>query len=84
MEHEFEDTLYGGTRSGRPQPDMTGSTDEQGGPHVGDESIEMDVAVDEKTLRAMRRSRYLRSAAVTGIFVLLWCVTGVRLFCTLS
>lgn len=72
MENEFEDTLYGGTHSGCRQPNTTGSTDDHGKPHLEDESIEMNVTVDEKTLRAMRRTRYLRSAAVTGIFVLLW------------
>jgi hypothetical protein len=39
-----------------------------------DQSMEMGVTIDEKTLRSLKRSRYLRSAAVTGIFVLLWYV----------
>jgi hypothetical protein len=72
LEHEFEDTLFRGTESDRRTHHMASERDEYGKHHLDDQSMEMEAGVDEETLRAMRRSRYIRSAAVTGIFVLLW------------
>lgn len=74
LEHEFEDTLFRGTETDRRNHDIAPGRDGQAKHHLDNQSMEMDVAVDEETLRAMRRSRYIRSAAVTGIFVLLWWV----------
>lgn len=72
LEHEFEDTLFRGTESDRRNHLMASERDEYGKHHLDDQSMEMEAGVNEATLRAMRRSRYIRSAAVTGIFVLLW------------
>lgn len=76
IEHEIQDTLFRGTEADRRSHNLTReeSRESQFKYHLDDQSMEMDVTIDEKTLRSMRRSRYLRSAAVTGIFVLLWCV----------
>lgn len=76
LEHEFQDTLFRGSEADRRIRGLAReeSRDSQSKYHLEDQSMEMDVTIDEKTLRSLRRSRYLRSAAVTGIFVLLWYV----------
>lgn len=74
LEHEIQDTLFRGSEVDRRIHDLTleESRESQMKYHMEDPSMDMDVSIDEKTLRTLRRSRYLRSAAVTGIFVLLW------------
>jgi hypothetical protein len=75
LEHEIEDTLFRGSevdhRNHRLSRERSHSRESKQYCEE-DLSMEMDVTIDEDTLKKMRRSRYLRSAAVTGIFVMLW------------
>lgn len=76
LEHEIEDTLFRGSEADKRKHGLTReeSRESQTKYHPEDQSMDMDVSIDEETLRRLRRARYLRSAAVTGIFVLLWWV----------
>ncbi|KAJ9101762.1 hypothetical protein QFC21_003101 [Naganishia friedmannii] len=75
LEHEIEDTLFRGSEVDHRNHLLLrerSQSRESKQYCQEDISMEMDATIDEDTLKKMRRSRYLRSAAVTGIFVMLW------------
>ncbi|KAI5452697.1 hypothetical protein NCC49_000446 [Naganishia albida] len=81
LEHEIEDTLFRGSEADKRKHGLTREESRESLTkyHPEDQSMDMDVSIDEETLRRLRRARYLRSAAVTGIFVLLWYIFATML-----